>query len=82
MIAWQTYIVVGLSAMAFAIAQVLDSTSGVELTPLTAIMLKTLAFTVPLLTNLLKTIGSQAPNTSKTTTETTTTPTPETPPNP
>ena len=61
MIAWQTWIVLVLSACSFMIAQVLDSGSGIVLAPLVAILLKTLAFALPLAANQLKAVGSDTP---------------------
>lgn len=77
MVSYQTWIVIVLSGCAFGIALVLDPASGVMLTPVVAVFLKVLAFTIPLAANQLKTVGQQAPNTVVETRTTTVTP-PET----
>lgn len=61
MIAWQTWIVLLLSMCAFAISLILDTGSGIVLAPIVAILLKTIAFGIPLATNQLKAIGSDQP---------------------
>lgn len=60
-IAWQTPVVIVLSGCAFAVALVLDPSSGITVSPIVAVLLKTLAFVVPLATNQLKAIGGAPP---------------------
>lgn len=75
--AYQSFLVIVLTSCGAIIAGVLDSSSGVVISPFLTIILKVLAaVTIPLATNQLKTIGQPAPNTITETRTTTLTPPP------
>ncbi len=74
--AYQSFLVIILASCSALIAGLLDTSSGIVLSPAITLILKVLAaVTIPLATNQLKTVGQPAANTITETRTTTVVPT-------